>query len=107
GIEEASYVGLSTELMIPSRGSDRNNIFWSSKIGSGGVALSTAPIIFPSFVRLGSGFAVPGAESIIFVDSDLRAKKRFTASNLRPEVQATSASSANHRHGAFVFNIAN
>lgn len=104
GAEEAQYIGISTETNGPLTLTDRNNIFWTSESGEGGVYYSTVPVYFPSLLRVGKGFAFPDRDSIILVDQDLHEKRRFPVSGLGTGTQSASANSPNYMHGVFLFN---
>ena len=107
GAEGAKYVGISTETMLPLSSNDRNNVFWTSESGSGGVSTSTAPVNFPSLLRLGNGFAAPDKDSIVLLDKEIREANTFPVPGLGTGTQSTSGSSPNHEYGAFAFNKGN
>lgn len=104
GTENVAYIGISTETSGSLTSNDRNNLFWTSKAGSGGVAFSTAPTYFPSLLRLGKGFATPDEDSILLVNQDLQGKKNLPVPGLKTGTQSASASSLDYSHGAFLFN---
>lgn len=104
GSAEAQYVGISTETIGKLTETDRNNIFWTSDSGEGGVAFSTAPVYFPSLLRIGQGFAAPDRDAIIWVDQDLQNKKSFPVPGLDIGMQSTMSTSLDYSHGAFTFS---
>lgn len=104
GAENAAFIGISTETSGSLTLNDRNNLFWTSESGSGGVAFSTAPTYFPSLLRIGRGFATPDENSILLVDQNLQEKKLLPVPDLKVGTQSASANSLDHSHGAFLFN---
>ncbi|MGZ7497170.1 hypothetical protein ACXM2N_08795 [Corynebacterium sp. ZY180755] len=105
GTENSDFIGISTETSGSLTSSDRNNLFWTSKSGSGGVAFSVAPTYFPSLLRIGGGFATPDENSILLVDQDLQKKKLLPVPDLKVGTQSASTNSLDQSQGAFLFNI--
>lgn len=104
GAENSDFIGISTETSGSLTSSDRNNLFWTSKSGSGGVAFSAAPTYFPSLLRVGGGFATPDDNSILLVDQDLQKKKLLPVPDLKVGTQSASTNSLDQSQGAFLFN---
>lgn len=104
GTENSDFIGISTETSGSLTSSDRNNLFWTSQSGSGGVAFSAAPTYFPSLLRVGAGFATPDENSILIVDQDLQKKKLLPVPDLKVGTQSASTNSLDQSQGAFLFN---
>ena len=104
GTENSDFIGISTETSGSLTSSDRNNLFWTSQSGSGGVAFSVAPTYFPSLLRVGAGFATPDENSILIVDQDLQKKKLLPVPDLKVGTQSASTNSLDQSQGAFLFN---
>lgn len=101
---DARYIGVSVDAGGNQLSSDRSNLFWTTNSAKGGVAATTAPVYFPSILRIGKGFATPDENSILWLSNDLQERTRHSVPGLAKGKQRFSANSPNHQHGLFTFN---